>query len=437
MIGKLPGTTTHRGVAVTSLLDASERNLEPLVVRSLDVWAQASAASDTVVRADIFRAGSTLAEKKRMHLQDQLTAWGGRLAGVAASLLSPFGSGLEPLIADTLTRTARTLWSESADNKESRLVHQSLTLDDWAGRRSYTIEDGKLSAPCNAQPERRFSSAEEIKQNLVDTMRAYPSRLQVAHVFSHGSGHVENLAGVPPRAFGQALRDAAAETGRAPDVLLLESCLMGNLEALAGFTGGAQWAVASEKTLHFNASEADLGQNLLTGPSLAEAFSQHAQSGEQLARNLVDQVSRQKQAQNTVAAINLGALSQQVLPRLDELSTLLNTPEQKEAVERTLAETASADAQWGFLDFGSWMARLQAASDLSEAARAKAGELAQQLAHTVDARLSPSAQAQGLTGLSFQDPRVYRRSDLQTMLDRTDMPASWKQLQLDLCPHPG
>lgn len=134
----------------------------------------------------------------------------------------------------------------------SAIKEKKMAEPMWSGRRTYQIEadrgpaiDSKVVTQGDLPAVR---DPKYISDFLTDHVKAYPSGTTVVHMMGHGLGY-RYAAGLPFPAFQQVLGDTAANSGRRPDLLLMESCLVGNFETLAATHDFARYALLSEETV--------------------------------------------------------------------------------------------------------------------------------------------------------------------------------------------
>ncbi len=115
----------------------------------------------------------------------------------------------------------------------------------WSGRRVYEIVP---------DASKRIDSVGQATQAgtgdlLATGLTPYPNSMHVVHMVGHGRGYRQS-AGVAFSQFCQALQQTVAAAGRPLDLLIMESCLQGNLEALTALAPLARYALVSEDTLN-------------------------------------------------------------------------------------------------------------------------------------------------------------------------------------------
>lgn len=122
----------------------------------------------------------------------------------------------------------------------------------WHATRTYQVGDdiqpGRLDSPLLREEPGTEASVPGLARFLADGMRSLPAQVTAVMVGGHGLAY-DGCAGFSVDELRQALDTASAEAGRKPDLLILESCLMGSLEAMVGLRGAARYAIVSEETM--------------------------------------------------------------------------------------------------------------------------------------------------------------------------------------------
>lgn len=116
----------------------------------------------------------------------------------------------------------------------------------WTGTRTYDLTgDARVveESPSTARPEPR-----ELGADLADALERNPSRHSAIVLGGHGKGYF-GMLGMSVEDVAEALGETTRRTGRKADLLILHSCLMGNLETLRQLAPFAHYAVVSENTL--------------------------------------------------------------------------------------------------------------------------------------------------------------------------------------------
>lgn len=327
----------------------------------------------------------------------------GLAAGVALGLGSLTGGlGLALLGAPVVWGGARQLkeWAE---------------LPRWQGRKTFHIGQGEVERGSQAP------AARPLVERLGQAMRDYPGSRTVMLVGGHGLGYYTS-AGMPMHELGQAMQTLQQPV----DIALFDSCLMGNVEALAQLGDRARIAITAEGLMPTQRSQ-------LGAMPLADMLKAAAQSGDLAgaARQMVEQAAdsmleqrgpdsekvttlRQELAQETdpdlkrinktlldiyappipgLAAVDLQALQQGLLPALDRLGRQLTQQLQQGQLQPILAaarQSQLSDSK-AFHDLGSFLQQLGSPEAQQAAEALQAALLAQR-----------SEEGSGFSGLSIQ-----------------------------------
>ncbi|NDD29419.1 MAG: hypothetical protein EB084_14250 [Proteobacteria bacterium] len=121
----------------------------------------------------------------------------------------------------------------------------------WKGTRTFDIGPDvtpQIDSPAVASTRSTDVSRTDITRFLAERMKAYPAQVTTVMFSGHGLAW-EECASLSTAEIRRCLEDSARQAGRKPDVLVLEACLMGNLEALDSLKGTARYAIVSEETM--------------------------------------------------------------------------------------------------------------------------------------------------------------------------------------------
>lgn len=400
-------------LVVTSLLDGTDPNLEPLAARIPDDFQRASqqAEGDLAVSAALYRAGVPRTKKNLKHHLSSAISFGWNLAAAVAIGLGATGCAFAAgQYLDGLTQNQLKTYESEAE-VESRWAHQRLAIDDWKGKQTFQIQGNNTSAsPVNSRCLR--PEPQEFTRILLENHERWPSAVSVVHTFGHGFG-IQGLCSQETETFAQALQTAADQSQKKVDVVLMESCMMGNLESLLALSRSSKFAIASEQTLNFVVPQHQPETRLLRPEHYAQ-LAQNPQGAEQVSQAIFQQSVGQSQQQQTQARFDLEKLSQVFEPRLDQLAQKLTSELERDAqpvleqIGKCLDKAALVNSQSGFRDLQGFLEGLSSAdSSLSEEVQASARAALDGMAEAMpEVRLSQSAKDANLHGLSFVDPRL-------------------------------
>jgi hypothetical protein len=292
--------------------------------------------------------------------------------------------------------------------------------------RHYVIDERAVRRqwprPCQVKSQ-AAPSARELVSRLRANQKRWPGALHVLYVNGHGYAY-RQLAGMKPHELGAELQHAAPLP-----LAIIDACYEGNLEAMSVFPHQVQTVVAAQTRLTDRLQLDDSVQTVTQLPLermlLRLAASPHEDSTV-LARHMIEEAARVPDSGQCVAAYDMRALREELLPSLDALGRALPLDASKRARQAT-----PVYEDGGLVDLADLLER--AATDApSQAAAAHAA-----LAHAVIARDS-SPELAHLSGLSvqaspqtvFEDverlERNGHRADEFSQYDDTRLPAAWK-----------
>lgn len=325
-------TPSRAGVKVTAFLDASERVVEPYGAKRVDCLEKArlDAGADLDATAQVFRSGATPREKMisgltKLGINAALPVLGAVVGGpVGLALGLAAGAGV------FLLGYGRQGLGEIVSAHQQRA---QLPDPDWKGMRRYEIAadagPGFDSQAVSSADERVHPRASDLTDLLCASMD--PVRTNVVYVLGHGLGY-RQAASMPVTQLSDSLREASRQTGAQADVLVMESCLMGNVEAMNELRDAATVAVVSEETLSVDA--------LPIREMMADAAMQGG-TPQEIARRMVEIASSEKGI-DTLHAVDLTKMPA-LMQSLDTLGSHLageisngRGPEIKAAVEQAM-----------------------------------------------------------------------------------------------------
>jgi hypothetical protein len=283
-----------RPVKVTAFLDASEEVVEPFGAKRVDSLEKARAdAPQLEATACLYRSGATPGHK----MVKGLAMLGANIAVPVVGGLVGGPVGLAVGLAAGAFLFFGGLGRQGIGEIESaRLQRSQLPDPDWQGRRTYEIAadktDGFDSAVTSDEPQEVKPAYGDFSELLRSSMD--PSKTNVVYLMGHGLGY-RQAASMPVSEVRDSLQDAARRTGAKADVLVMESCLMGNMEALNELSSSATVAVVSEETLSVDAMP------------VREMMADAAKNGgtpQEIGRRMVEIAAHEKGI-DTLAAIDL------------------------------------------------------------------------------------------------------------------------------------
>jgi hypothetical protein len=161
--------------------------------------------------------------------------------------------------------------------------------------------------------------------------------------------------------------------------------------------------------------------------------------GAQAAHQLLADAGLQQKKQETLASVDLQALSGQLVPSLDGLGSALRAEIADKDKAKALNECFEAapiiDSMAGTRDLGSLLNEMGKRGDLfSEATRGALAKTQAAMGHSIlEFNPNPEAKEQGLSGLSFTDPRLsWTDAAGKPMEFETGMPQNWVDMGKEL-----
>lgn len=245
-------------IHVITHIDATEPVIEPFATLGLQQLEEMKKAGGAHVTADATIDRLTVAPAVKIAKGALTTAFMlapmglGIAAGIAAGSFLVGAAGLHIGFKLTKSLAMKGFLQKGLGGIMSGIKESKMAEPRWDGRRTYEIEADKTAAVDSKivsqgdLPKVRYP--QDITNFLASNMKKYPSGTTVVHMVGHGLGY-RYSAGLPFNAYTRVLADTTAQAGRPTDVLLLESCLQGNLEALSASSAYARYAVLSEETV--------------------------------------------------------------------------------------------------------------------------------------------------------------------------------------------
>lgn len=375
---------------VAAYVDATEEHFEPHAVSRVDAFEKAVAAAPNLeIQAHVVRNGTSAGTKLARGL--------GYLAmHVAPPVLGQAVFGLPGMLAGAAV-TAYLVYKGytlEAGKNLGGAFHQPFTTPGpfWKGTRTYEIvadqTDGIDSRVISQSDSVRPATPGELSAFV--TQHLEPGQTNVLYIAGHGWGPWK-VASMHTTALAVAVEKSQVK----PDLVVFESCLMGNLEALSLLRQHASVAVVSEELM----VAGGLGAGQLPIKSMLARAAREGGSPHEMGQRMVE-VARQAGVP-TLAAVDLKGLDR-LLGELDDLAqaALKDLPTRREALREALQASQKVpqiDHELGgtadFADLGDFLKRLKALGLPADEAVQALGEAV--LAHTA----GPGNEA--TTGLSF------------------------------------
>jgi Clostripain family len=327
----------------------------------------------------------------------------------------------------------------------------------WLGTKSFQLDrdtrPGRIDSALQSRSLKARVSKSELSGFFRKSFEQNPNAEQVVWVEGHGFGHKE-VASFTTSDLAGALNLAQKEAGVKPELLILNSCLMSNLEALAHLGDSAHYIVASEDVMSVNALD---GEDFLAtaiardlqGEELADEFMSLARAKNTQARKALSQgkfsnpLSNWPRFQSEVKELlsehrTLAKLDMKKLPDLlDSLDKvgdrLLKQPELRKLAKKVKKSMKPVDSKSVYFDLGHFLNLLSESLPAEEMTFKKLLEQSELTRKSFVADFSSNQKNPSFTGVTVQlssgvmdflsDPLT----TWNTPYRRTPLPGSWKE----------
>jgi len=419
-------------VRVAAFLDGTDKALEPFDVsriKDLEKF-KARAGDKAQAQAVVYRSGvspkwKALSGALKIAAHVVIPALLGVLAG-------PVGVAAGLAIDGILLLDGVTL---SGMNELESACYQRRELKEpnWKGRRTYRITQDRTpqidSKVLRNKPEIKKTSSYDLRCLLYDQFTPEdPDSTDILLVGGHGLGFRQVA--------GMTVKDFAGALAKKPDIILMESCLEGNLETLSQLQNRAQYAVLSEEPLNADA--------LPVTDMLMEAAGPEKDAGV-IAKNMVKTAEKnQRETIKTLAAYDLSRVGE-TLDNLDKLGHALrgefnrgNRKEIQAAVKeaRKLGQSRLSPINsrlLGFSDLGGFLKALQQKS--LEPETLKLAQTAEQSLNRMVIAKTGDKKRRDLSGVSFLSRQTLDKMSMGMDLGKyqdVPLPRGWKRFIDDL-----
>ncbi|MEW6281670.1 MAG: clostripain-related cysteine peptidase [Candidatus Eremiobacterota bacterium] len=411
------------GLNVIAYIDASEKVVEPFLANRLEDFEQVRQDDPSItINATVVRSGVGPVAKGLAGLSKLAVTAAAPIAGYAVGGVT--GLAVGSLLAAGLFAVGFT--RQGLGEVVSAFYHRKMVPDgDWSGQRTFEIAPDDDAGLVSQHSE----GSQDLGQFLGSKLD--PQANNVVVLGGHGLGY-RQVASMPTSQVRLAFEQAARLSGTIPQVVLMESCLMSNLEALEQLKGQAQVAVVSEETL---------GVTALPMKEMLVEAARHA-TPQEIGRSMVAAAAKTGEVE-TIAAIDLS--------KLDDLNRALDVAGQKllgeiRAGKKEEVQTAARQAfpfpqgkmlflertLLGLSDLGNFLDNLQQAN-LGQDTRQAAADARQALAGLILAE-HRSEDYQSASGISFERKNAdfLAGPGMDSYHNVANLPQSWKDLVREL-----
>ena len=177
--------------------------------------------------------------------------------------------------------------------RESILRHEP----PWRGTRTFEIgpdSSARIDSKVGAESPEIEARPSDLTRFLAANMKKFPAQVTTVLVGGHGLAWQE-CAQHSVTTLRDCLEASAQQAGRKPDVLVLESCLMSNLESLDILKDTARYAVVSEETM---------GASGMPWPEVLQDLPKRGLTAASFGRRVIDASAKSDQI-DTLALIDL------------------------------------------------------------------------------------------------------------------------------------
>ncbi len=246
-------------VHLVSWMDATEAVIEPMAVDSLNKIEDAHTVGAGNFTADLMLERKVMPFPQKMAIgvaQLGLLAGAGVAVAMGASAAlggSLVGLGVAVAGGALIYHKGSQLFLRGLGHCYSAIKDKKIGETPWSGIRTYEVTgnktpalDGTVTSDVALAEKREIPTVSDF---LANGMKKYPKEdITVVHMMGHGLGY-RQTAGLGYKDYKSVVDDTVTKAGRPIDVLLLESCLEGNLEAVAGVGDKARFVLVSEETI--------------------------------------------------------------------------------------------------------------------------------------------------------------------------------------------
>lgn len=396
-------------------IDATSSDLEPYEMQRLDTLESTSKQDANVVMEVRHQRSS----KTRKIVQNVLlaalapaAALGGVVLGTA---MLASGAGVLPslllggaLVANTVPLA---IASKRAIQHLKRLKHEPQTPGtDWKGTRTYWMGQDSvpgLQSPIVAESKStKAPSGEALGKFLAENMRQFPAQRYAFILGGHGRAR-DGVGDVSVADMAKATEIAHASSGRKIDVMVLDSCLVGNFETLLPMSDHVRYAVVSQEPLY---------TNVIDWSSIVNGLDGHGPSAKRFA-GLALHYAKNSYSPHTVATVRMSQMPslRKAVDTLGEAIAAGVRNGHRDSIAAAFKEAAPIqDSSWlerkteGKVDMGDLLERLRHVTDPSVR---QAGEVAyfwylrSVVGNVTSKKFSRS------TGMRIQGPRAWHREN--------------------------
>ncbi|MHB2021602.1 MAG: clostripain-related cysteine peptidase [Candidatus Xenobia bacterium] len=446
VVRTLPVDTRATPITLASHLDATERTIEPISTEDLQSLENVQQTSHMPTSVDVSIDRVAVPPSQKLIVGDILNTitvtpfaagiYGfsrGRKNGhVVAKLLGAGALVGGVMLSGNLAFQQQGLFEAFKEVGSASMAVQSNEAT-WSGHREYAMENGQRVLTDNeATPA--SENPDKIADFLAASLKAHPG-MSVVHLSGHGNSW-HSTAGLNFPAYQKVLEETAQKTGHPIDLLLLDSCLAGNSEAVISVAPTTHYALVSEETTDAGTFPSLL-QRTLSDPKVK------ADSPEALGRAILGHIQDGPGSPSTLALVDMQKVPElkQALDRLGHQLAVETKAGNTTAIQQAITATpvypqesvyADVAKELAIGDLQTFAQKLVDTTPATSALHQDAQATLTALHHVVIAQHNSSAYASA-GGLSVQLPRPGQHANVvvnhepagTATLDKSGAPAGW------------
>jgi len=243
-------------VHIISHIDASEHIIEPFATSEIQQLENIKSAHGDKVEVDAVMVRDTGNPYVKIGtgggeglliLAPSIAGWAisRKKKGAAAFLMMGIGGAMSYGLARS------GLGVEVLRNVASGVADLAAAEPVWDGTRVYNVQpnsSGAIDSELLSQSDALKPDAKTATEFIASQMKEYPGSTTVVHMVGHGLAY-HSSSGFDFKEYQKILRDASEQAGRPIDLLVVESCLEGNMEAVIATMPSARYVIISEESI--------------------------------------------------------------------------------------------------------------------------------------------------------------------------------------------
>ena len=247
---------TYGNIHVTAHIDATESIISPIASNEVNMYEKMKAAGGDQVTAEVAVVRNY---NPNVKAAKSLGCFAITLAPTVGAAVLAKKKGDSRFIRASIVGLGMALTGyvgvsqgfalDGLKNGISAYMDYSAQEPGWDGYRMYEVKPdqtpGFESQVVGAQPDVMKPSVETASDFLARNLGSHKDQMNVVLLTGHGLAY-RHSAGFSFEDYQKMLKQAVEKSGRPIDLLVVESCLVGNTEFLAGTAPYARYALVSE-----------------------------------------------------------------------------------------------------------------------------------------------------------------------------------------------